>query len=159
MIVKSDRQGEGLDLNSFVSRLASIVWLAVPLSISIGAASIFMTGLFLVPWSSFVMPALATAQANPRTAVRRSLGFSLRRFAPLLGLALATGVAQSSAFLAFFVCRMAAGDGEWRVGIIVGWSLFAAMMSIVAMTRSVTLALLYLDAVRSEEVLRAPQLI
>ncbi len=160
MIVRSDRQRENLDLKSFVSRYARIVWLVVPVSISLGTLIligwVFILPLFLAPWSAFVMPALAAAQDNPGTAIRRSFRFSLRRFGPLLGLALATGVAQIPALLALFVPgAMLEGGPWWWVGQLVGWSLFAVLMGLIAMTRSVVLALLYLDAVRSEETTRA----
>jgi hypothetical protein len=158
MIVRSHRLGADLELKSLVSRYARIVWLVVPLSIGMGIMTglgcllLLLPGLFFALWSAFVMPALATAQDNLGTAMRRSFRFSLRQFGPLLGLLMATIIAEILALLGFFVPNvMAAGGPTWWVGLLVGWFLFSVLMGLIQMTRSVVLALLYLEGVRSEE--------
>ena len=65
---------------------------------------------------------------------------------------MATMIAEIPAFLALLVPEvMAAGGPTWWVGILVGWFLFSVLMGPIQMTRSVVLALLYLEGVRSEE--------
>ena len=158
MIVRSYQQGKDLDLKSFVSRYARIVWLVVPISIGLGIliylGSLFFLfpGIFLAIWRAFVMPALATAQDNLGRAVRHSFRLSLRRLGSLLGLALATIIAQIPALLALFVPNVVVAERGpyWWVGRLVGWVLFTGLMGLIFMTRSVVLALLYLDAVRSD---------
>jgi hypothetical protein len=164
MIVRSDQQGEDLDLKSFVARYARIVWLVVPLSICLGTmiliGSVFIVGgLILAIWTAFVMPALATEQDQLGAAMRLSLSFTTARIGSLLGLWAATALAQIVALLALLVPNfMTGGSPRWWVGVLVGWSLFAVLSSLIFMARSVVLALLYLDAVRSEEAARTPLL-
>lgn len=165
MIVRSDQQGRNLVLKSLVSRYARLVWLVVPLSIALGVLTLlgglfFLPGIFFAIWRAFVMPALATAQDNLGKAIRHSFRLSLRRFVELFGLALATTIAQVPAVLALGVPIIAAGGGRlWWVGLVVGWTLFTGLEGLIFMTRSLVLALLYLDAVRHEETAPTPLLV
>ncbi|HEV2133888.1 MAG TPA: hypothetical protein VGR47_06455 [Terracidiphilus sp.] len=164
MIVRSDQQGGVLVLKSLVSHYARRIFLVVPLSIGLGIlivlGGLFMfPGIFLAIWTAFVMPALATAQDDLGGAIRHSFRLSLRRFAELLGLALVTAFAQVPALLALFLpIILAAGEPKWWVGLLVGWTLFAVLEGLIFMTRSLVLALLYLDAVRLEQSAPSPLL-
>jgi hypothetical protein len=151
IIVKAERRDESLGLGTFLARLCRALVPMIPFSVVIGllilvGGLLILPGIFLAIATAMVMPALATAETHSWDAVGQSLKLSLKRFGPLLGIYVITGIAQVVAlFLLIAPNALLAGASVWWASVVIGWGLFAIVMSSIIMVQSIAVALLYLE--------------
>jgi len=143
--------GEEVRLGLIWPRLAGILVRLVILSLSIAilgfAGSLFiLPGIAIFLFTSFVVPVVAIENAGISTALRVGVRYAKSQFVPLFLLLILIGIAAIvfAVGVVFVVTSLA--DYPWWVGVSGLWAYFTVLASLLMMTRSTIVTVLYKDS-------------